>query len=88
MGLCPKPCQELPLLDQANDLNMNLVHLRLSAGAERLASGFLRALVPLSGFWAEPNLSLKTLKSPLLWGWPRNTLYLIFIINTKKGEIK
>ena len=42
MGLCPKPCKELPLLDQANSLRMNLITATIKRGREATSVGILK----------------------------------------------
>ncbi len=42
MGLCPKPCKELPLLDQANGLRMNFITATIKRGRVATSVGIIK----------------------------------------------
>ena len=46
MGLCPKPCKELPLLNQANGLSMNLSTPTIKCGRVATSVGILKGASP------------------------------------------
>ena len=42
MGLCPKPCKELPLLNQANSLSMNFIKATIKRGRVATSVGIIK----------------------------------------------
>ena len=66
MGLCPKPCKELPLLDQANDLSMNFITATIKRGRVATSVGILKGTCTRK--WglgrAQPQLKILKWTSP------------------------
>ena len=58
MGLCPKPCKELPLLDQADELNTALCLTKIKHRSAATSVGIIKGTCTLDrGVGRSPSIN-------------------------------